>query len=171
MTIVYLVSGMIIGAGMVIVIGLILRKKRMKKIEVAEREKIDITLQDIIRLAALNTSLDVGSLIIEYKINIKLPGFYERFLALNKNQREQYFNELIFIFTKNKRGYVENLLDLYPGLSSQDILLLLMREIHLDNKTMARILGLGAEAFKKRRTRLKAKMQRMDLTAQEATAS
>lgn len=36
-----------------------------------EREKVDITLQDIIRLAALNTTPDVNTLIIEYQIDRK----------------------------------------------------------------------------------------------------
>lgn len=124
-----------------------------------EKEKVDITLQDIIRLAALNTTPDVNSLIIEYKIDRKNPEFYEKYLALSKREKELYFNELITIFSKNRREYVQELFDHHSALSLQDVLLLLMSEAHLDNKTMARILGINAETFKKRKSRLKAKME------------
>lgn len=133
-------------------------KVEEKKVHI-EKEKIDITLQDIIRLAALNTTPDVNSLIIEYKIDRKNPGFYEKYLALSKREKELYFNELVTIFSKNRREYVQELFDHHPALSVQDVLLILMSEAQLDNKTMARILSLNAETFKKRKSRLKAKMQ------------
>ena len=141
-------------------------KKRNAKIA-AEKEKIDITLQDIIRLAALNTRLDVSSLIIEYKINIKIPDFYEKYQALSKHEKELYFSELITIFTKNRREYVEELFNRNAGLSTPDVLLLLMGEMQLDNKTMARIMGVGMETLKKRKTRLKAKLQSAEVPVKE----
>lgn len=133
------------------------RKKQTEQV-VVEKEKVEISLQDIIRLAALNTVQDIGCLIIAYKINVKMPEFYEKYQALNKQEKELYFNELIAIFSKNKREYVRDLFDKYPGLSTQDVLLLLMTEMQLDNKTMARIMGLSMETLKKRKTRLKSKM-------------
>ena len=123
------------------------------------KDRIDITVQDIIRLAALSTTLDVHSLIIEYKINIKNPEFYEKYQALNKHERELYIDELITIFSKNRPGDIRELYDQYPSLSTQDVLLLLMIEMKLDNKTMARIMALMMETLKKRKTRLKAKIQ------------
>lgn len=124
-----------------------------------EKDKIDITVQDIIRLAALSTTLDVNSLIIEYKINIKSPEFYERYQAVNKHERELYFDALINIFGKNRPEEVRKVYEQYPNLSTQDVLLLLMNKMKLDNKTMARILALTMETLKKRKTRLKAKIQ------------
>ena len=70
-----------------------------------------------------------------------------------------YFRELIEIFSHNKKEYVRDLLDKYAGFSTQDVLLLLMCEMQLDNKTMARIMGLTLETLKKRKTRMRIKMR------------
>lgn len=150
-----------VALGIIIAVGVFwfVRKKPEESPVWMEKEKIDITIQDIIRLAALNTTLDVTSLIIEYKINIKFPEFYERYQALNKRERELYFDELITIFSKNRPEYVRELYDQHPVLSTQDVLLLLMNEMKLDNKTIARVLALSMETLKKRKTRLKAKIR------------
>lgn len=156
---IYILIGLVLG---IVIIGGWWKYTEMQKVEKkegSEKDKIEITLQDIIRLAALNTTLDVTSLIIEYKINIKMPEFYEKYQGLVKREKELYFNELIAIFSKNKREYVQDLFDRYVGLTPQDVLLLLMGEMEIDNKTMARIMGLGMETLKKRKTRLKSKMQ------------
>lgn len=158
MTVIYVFIGFLAGVCSVGLKWWLTKEKYNIQVEETEKDKIDISLQDIIRLAALNTIQDVSSLIIEYKINVKMPEFYEKYLALSKHERELYFSELITIFTKNKREYVEDLFDRYTGLSTQDVLLLLMGEMQLDNKTMARIMGLGMETLKKRKTRLKAKL-------------
>ena len=70
-------------------------------------------------------------------------------MNLVKKQKELYFRELIEIFSHNKKEYVRDLLDKYAGFSTQDVLLLLMCEMQLDNKTMARIMGLTLETLKK----------------------
>lgn len=147
--------GCLVAGGMFYIVG----RKAEKSAARVKKDRIDITVQDIIRLAALSTTLDVNSLIIEYKINIKNPEFYEKYQALNKHERELYFDELIAIFSKNRSEDVCELYDRYPSLSTQDVLLLLMIEMNLDNKTMARIMALTMETLKKRKTRLKAKIQ------------
>ncbi|MDE5610938.1 MAG: hypothetical protein K2I90_02850, partial [Odoribacter sp.] len=88
------------------------------------KDKIDITVQDILRLAALGTAPDVNSLLVEYKIHVKYPEFYEKYQALNKHEQELYFEELIAIFSKGYPEKVRELYGKYPGLSTQDVLLL-----------------------------------------------
>ena len=44
-------------------------------------------------------------------------------------------------------------------INTPDVLLLLMCEMQLDNKTMARIMGLTLETLKKRKTRMRIKMR------------
>lgn len=163
----YLFIGIVAGAAIVGSLWWFARNKRQPAKVWVEKEKVDITVQDIIRLAALNTTVDVSSLIIEYKINIKMPDFYEKYQKLSKHEKELYFSELISIFSKNRREYVRDLFDHYTGLSTQDVLLLLMCEMQLDNKTMARIMGLSMETLKKRKTRLKVKMHAGSLSLKE----
>lgn len=168
MVFLYIFIGALLGAMTIGSVWWFTIKQEKRKQGSAEKDKVDITVQDIIRLAALNTSLDVGTLIIEYKINVKMPDFYEKYQTLSKHEREQYFNELIAIFSKNRREYVRDLFDTYSGLSTQDVLLLLMSGMLLDNKTIARIMGLSMETLKKRKTRLKSKMQTAEVVAKEA---
>lgn len=127
-----------------------------------DRNKIDITVLDIIRLASLNTTLDVTALIMEYRIHVKNPEFYEKYQALNKRERELYFDQLIIIFSRNHPENISQWYQKYPSLSTQDMLLLVMISLNLDNRTMAQILVLSPETLKKRKTRLKAKIG-MDL--------
>lgn len=165
----YIFIGILIGAAIVSVSWWIFESEKDEKKGAKDKDKLDITLQDIIRLAALNTTLDVSSLIIEYKINVKIPEFYEKYQALNKHEKEQYFSELMAIFSRDKKEYVQDLLDRYSGLSTQDVLLLLMSGMQLDNKTIAQILGINMGTLKKRKTRLKSKMQPDDASLKEAT--
>lgn len=143
-----------------------IRKPALPEV-IEQREKIDITLEDIVRLATINMTKDIASLVIEYNIDVDKPGFYERFQALNKHEKEMYFNELIDMFSRNKREYVQDLFDRYSSFTNQDVLLLLMCEMQLENKTMARIMGLTRDTLKKRKTRLRQKMQCGDSTAKE----
>lgn len=165
----YILIGILIGAAIVSVSWWLAESDKDEKKGLKEKDKLDITLQDIIRLAALNTTLDVSSLIIEYKINVKMPEFYEKYQALNKHEKEQYFGELMEIFSKDKKEYVQDLFDRYSGLSTQDVLLLLMSGMQLDNKTIAQILGINMGTLKKRKTRLKSKMQPDETSLKEST--
>lgn len=135
------------------------RKKTERLVARAEKDKIDITVQDILRLAALSTAPDVSSLLVEYKIHVRHPEFYEKYQALNKYEQELYFEELIAVFGKGHPEQVRELFEKYPGLSTQDVLLLLMNGLGFDNRTMARIMSLTLETLKKRKTRLNAKIR------------
>ncbi len=157
MIVIGLLVGFILGGGCVTFIWLRWENKRIRRRESFEKEKIDISLQDLLRIATCNT--DINYLIVEYKIDVKMPEFYEKYQALRKQDKDLYINELIDIFSRNKREYVNGLLDKYTSFTKQDVLLLLMCEMQLYNKSMARILGLSQEALKKRKTRLKTKMQ------------
>lgn len=137
-------------------------RKRESPVKPKPKRKIDITVLDILRLASLSTTLDVTALIMEYRIHIKNPEFYERYQALNKRERELYFDQLIIIFSRNHPENIARWYQKYPNLSTQDMLLLIMSSLELDNKTMAQILVLSPETLKKRKTRLKAKIG-MDL--------
>ena len=150
--------GLVVGAMAVVSIQYWKNRKLLPQPEALEKDKIEGSLQDIIRLANLNTAMDVGYLLVEHKIHLRMPDFYEKYQNLVKREKEYYFNELTDIFSRNRREYVRELLDRYAGLSRQDVLLLLMCEMQLDNKTMARIMGLSLDTLKKRKTRLKAKM-------------
>ena len=130
-----------------------------EKTETAKGSSVVIPLRDMVQLANINTAMDVGYLMLEYKINLKIPEFYDKYMNLVKKQKELYFRELIEIFSHNKKEYVRDLLDKYAGFSTQDVLLLLMCEMQLDNKTMARIMGLTLETLKKRKTRMRIKMR------------
>lgn len=162
MELLWLIIGILIGIFMTISIRWLKTGRYQDKSRSLEKEKIDITLEDIIRLAALNTTLDVTSLIVEYKVNIKIPKFYEKYQVLSKQLKDAYYTELLGIFSKNKGEEVQNLFDQYRGLSVQDVLLLLMMEAQIDNKTIVRILAVSPDALKKRKARLKFKMRAGD---------
>lgn len=119
----------------------------------------DVPLQDVIKLLKSNDVVGISSLMEEYDIVRKEPEFYERYQAINKDIRETYFQELVRIFGKNRRKRMEELIDNHPEFSTQDRLLLLMCEMGLDNKTMARIMISGLDTLKKRKTRLRVKIR------------
>lgn len=142
-------------------------KKRNEPVEEEQSRDMEVTLQDFIRLAALNTALDVGNLILEYKLDEGMPAFYEKYREQNKNWKEAYFLALIDILGRNKREYVRNLYDNYAALSTQDILLLLLWKQGLDNKTMAQVMCSNLDTLKKRKSRLKAKLVTVGLDLKE----
>lgn len=119
---------------------------------------LEITLNDVIRLVSLNSISDLNALMVEYRIPAKLPEFYEKYQMLGKQEKDFYFSELVAVCGRNRE---EEIQDLYERarLSTQDVLLWLMTELHIDNKTITRVFGIQAEALKKRKARLKLKMQ------------
>lgn len=163
----FLILGISLGASIVMLFRRWEEEKGKNKPLFVEREKVDISIEDIIRLAALNNTLDVSSLIMVHKINVKMPEFYEKYQTLIKQEKELYFTELIAIFSKNRREYVQNLFNQNPCLSVTDVLLVLMLGTNIDNKTIARIMGVSMDTLKKRRTRLKTKL-RSDVTVDKA---
>lgn len=169
MFILYLLIGCILGAVCMWELGYYKKPCAMPVPESIEREKIDITLDEIIRLIGIDMTKDIGSLIVEYGLAKKMPEFYEKYQLLSKHAKELYFNELIDIFSRNRKEDVSGLFDKYPSFTHQDVLLLLMSKMKLDNKTMAKIMGLTLDTLKKRKTRLRLKMRTGgDITAEEA---
>ena len=156
---VWILIGFVVGEGSIAGVWYWMKKKRKRQKEVQDKGRVVIPLRDMVQLANINTAMDVGYLMLEYKINLKIPEFYDKYMNLVKKQKELYFRELIEIFSHNKKEYVRDLLDKYAGFSTQDVLLLLMCEMQLDNKTMARIMGLTLETLKKRKTRMRIKMR------------
>ena len=156
---VWILIGFVVGEGSMAGVWYWTEKKRKRQKEVQDKGRVVIPLRDMVQLANINTAMDVGYLMLEYKINLKIPEFYDKYMNLVKKQKELYFRELIEIFSHNKKEYVRDLLDKYAGFSTQDVLLLLMCEMQLDNKTMARIMGLTLETLKKRKTRMRIKMR------------
>ena len=77
MSVMYILIGLIVG---ILGTGIYFRWKKKEQPGPqgrTEKDKVEITIQDIIRLAALNITLDVSSLNIEYKIYVKNPEFSE----------------------------------------------------------------------------------------------
>lgn len=144
------------------VIGIIYKERRIEVVEYIEVPPSDTNIEDVIRLANTNNMADMNGLLLKHKVSTNLPVFYEKFMHLNKQNREVYYGVLIDILSKGKREYMSKLRERSPVLATSDLLLLLMCEMELDNKTMARIMGTNIETLKKRKTRLKAKITQTD---------
>lgn len=119
-----------------------------------------IAVADIVKLANTHYIEQLDVLIRETKVEAKLPAFYEKYLELNKMNKEEYFQNLVEVLGKDKQDYINGLLDNYPEVSTQEILLLLLMEAGIDNKTIARILFILPETLKKRKSRLKVKLSK-----------
>lgn len=156
---VWILIGFVVGEGCMAGIWYWIGKKRKRQKEVWDKGSVLFPLQDMLQLANMNTVMEVGYLMQEYKVNLKMPDFYDKYMSLVKKQKELYFRDLIEIFSRDKEEYVRDLLDKYAGFSTQDVLLLLMCEMKLDNKTIARMMGLTLETLKKRKTRMRIKMR------------
>lgn len=147
------------GIGVAYLLMWFVRQKKEKQPNDTLQPIVTITLQDIITLASLNISADIHAMIVEHNLPVSHPDFYTDFQALDKQKRQLYTHELVEILSRDKRAYVNGLYEKYTGLNAQDVLLLLMDELHMENKVMARIMGLSGDALKKRKTRLKIKMK------------
>lgn len=128
----------------------------------------DVSVRDVLKLVNTSFIEEVDTLIEESNIPGKQPVFYAKYQELTKNNRDAYFQNLMEILSKNKPGFVERLMTGYPEISTQDILLLLLHNAHLENKVIAKVLFISMETLKKRKTRLKAKMGGMMLHSQNA---
>lgn len=149
--------------GCMIVIGwLLYARKRSADFDrelMDEKPVMEISLLDIIRLSDVSGLADVNLLILEHNLENKMPEFYSKYQELIKKNREIYFMELVNILGKKRKEFINDLFDRYHGFSTQDVLLLLMCEMGLDNKTMARVMTSSLDTLKKRKTRLRAKMR------------
>ena len=53
-----------------------MEKKRKRQKEVQDKGRVVIPLRDMVQLANINTAMDVGYLMLEYKINLKIPTWF-----------------------------------------------------------------------------------------------
>lgn len=140
------------------IVWILMRSAMLAKVEEQKTGKINITFEDIIRLVNTNNAGEVNSLITYYKVNVHMPEFYEEIQGHYKRTRDAFYSELIEMMGKDRKESVQTIYNEYPIFSTQDILLLLMCEKHLDNKTMARLMGSNMDTLKKRKMRLKHKI-------------
>lgn len=126
----------------------------------------DVSVRDVLRLVNTSFMEEIDTLLEESNISNKQPVFYAKYQGLTKNNRDAYFQNLMEILSKNEPGFVDRLMTDYPDISTQDILLLLLHNAHLENKLIAKVLFINTETLKKRKTRLKAKMGGMMLHSQ-----
>ena len=75
---VWILIGFVVGEGCMAGVWYWMEKKRKRKKEVQDKDRVLIPLQDMVQLANINTAMEVGYLMLEYKINLKIPGFYDK---------------------------------------------------------------------------------------------
>ena len=92
---VWILIGFVVGEGSMAGVWYWMEKKRKRQKEVQDKGRVAIPLRDMVQLANINTAMDVGYLMLEYKINLKIPEFYDKYMNLVKKQKELYFRELI----------------------------------------------------------------------------
>lgn len=123
---------------------------------------LSLSVKEALRLANNEYVEDIDVLVKEYNLETEAPGFYEKYQIVNRIHKDKYFQDLYEIICAPRKAYVTELLFAHQEFTSQDILLLLMCEARLDNRTMARILFVSQDTLKKRKTRLKLKMKLED---------
>lgn len=119
---------------------------------------LKIAVGDIVKLTNANFIEQLELLIRESNVESKLPAFYEKYLELNKTNKEDYFQNLLEVLGKHKESYINALLSEHPDISTQEVLLLILIREKFDNKSIARILFITPETLKKRKSRLKIKL-------------
>lgn len=159
MYLIFFAGGMLFAFSICLIIKLCRKEGVVTCKEKTEMALTDLTLQDLIHLVSAGSIVWVNSLMDDFEVAGKMPEFHEKYQLLNRDTKEYYFQELIRVLGKNKRGYIENLVEHHPEFSTQDRLLLLMCEMELDNKTMSRIMLSNLDTLKKRKTRLRAKIR------------
>lgn len=119
--------------------------------------KIDIT--DVVKLTNTDYIEQLEVLIRRADVESNLPALYKKYLKLNRTNKEKYFQNLVEVLGRDKQDYINNLLDNHPDVSTSEILLLLLLEAEIDNKTIARMLFIQPESIKKRKSRLRLKLK------------
>lgn len=156
------ILGLIVG----LIIGWSLWSRRKFSVLAAKTSTPDFNVKDILRLANTNNTAAVNALFLEYKMNVCMPEFYEKYQHLSKKNRDSYYAELLGMLERKKPDHLPGYCE-WTSFSPQDQLLLLMYGMQLDNKTIARILGVSSDTLKKRRNRLKLKINVTDFDAEE----
>lgn len=118
---------------------------------------VSITAFDIEKLSNIDYIEHLDSLLRQSHVEQKLPAFYEKYIGLNKICRERYLEDLLMIFSRGKERELDSFMKNYTELSVPDILMMFMLDAGFDNKSIARMLWINYETFKKRKSRLKIK--------------
>ncbi len=63
------------------------KKNGNGKKEVQDKGRVVIPLRDMVQLANINTAMDVGYLMCEYKINLKFLSFYDKYMNLVRSRK------------------------------------------------------------------------------------
>ena len=119
-----------------------------------------LTAEDLIKLANAAYMEQLDTLIKESDVANRMPVFYQNYQELNQKNREAYFQNLLDVLRKDKKEYIDNLLNNRSDISTQEILLLILMKSGVSNKAIAKVLFITPDTLKKRKSRLKSKMQK-----------
>ncbi|WP_251621373.1 hypothetical protein [Odoribacter lunatus] len=122
-----------------------------------------VTPDDVERLTQIIFWDHLEVLMEQSKVEQKLPWFYNQCLDLRKSCREKYLDILFSLFTRDRKEWTDRLMKEYTEINPQDILMMLMVEAGYNNKSIARLLWINYETFKKRKSRLKAKCKSLNI--------
>lgn len=134
-------------------------RSRVKIVPEPKKEPADITIEEVVHLLNASNFIDTTTLMSDFQVEKVMPDFYAKYQNQNKAGREAYYKKLIALLGRDKQEQIEMLQSAQPGFSVTEILLLLLCEMNLDNKTIARVMHSGLETLKKRKTRLKIKIR------------
>lgn len=118
---------------------------------------ISITAFDIEKLSNVDYIEHLDALLRQSHVDQKQPAFHEKYIELNKMCRERYLENLLMLFSRGKERALDHFMKTYTELSVSDILMMFMLDAGFDNKSIARMLWINYETFKKRKSRLKIK--------------
>lgn len=119
-----------------------------------------LTAEDLIKLANADYMEQLDALLKESDVESRMPVFYQNYQELNKKNREAYFQNLLDILRKDQKDYIDNLLNNRSDISTQEILLLILMKLGVRNKAIAKVLFITPDTLKKRKSRLKVKMEK-----------
>lgn len=123
---------------------------------------LNLTVKDVLKLANNEYVEYLEKLIREHELETKVPAFYEKYQTASLISKDKYFQNLFEILCTSRKQYVAELFATYQEFSTQDVVLLLMCEAKLDNKTISGILSISMDTLKKRKTRLRMKIELSD---------
>lgn len=124
---------------------------------------LHIEAADLVNLLNVSYMEQLDFLVKEANVERKLPAFYGKYIALTKESKERYFQNLLDLLTKGKEEWLNNFCRNYPDISTQELLMMFLMDMGFDNRTAAEILMINLETLKKRKTRLRAKMKNLGI--------
>ena len=95
------------------------------------------------------------------KISERNPEFYAKYQELFEIHMDSYFQRLMGVLGRNDPKLYDIVVTRYESLSTQEMLLVMLMDTELLNREMADMLYIPLETLKKRKLRLKAKLEKM----------